>query len=104
VTTSRDGREANNDDHDDNVVVIIAAGGRQREAGKEGKICGADDVDDNDGDNNNGENDHQKINSKSTFYPPQSRKGTGTYSACILGIRLCYRCHGALVVKELKWA
>jgi hypothetical protein len=46
----------------------------------------------------------KKINSKSTFYPPQSRKGTGTYSACVLGIRLCYRCHGALVVKELKRA
>jgi hypothetical protein len=33
VTTSWDGREANNDDHNKNdVVVIIAAGGRWREA------------------------------------------------------------------------
>ncbi len=72
--------------------------------GKEGKICGADDGDDNDGDDNNGENDAQKINSKSTFCPPLSRKGTGTYSACILGIRLHYRCHGAHIVTELKWA
>jgi hypothetical protein len=72
--------------------------------GKEGKICGADDGDDNDGDDNNGENDIQKINSKSTFCPSQSRKGTGTYSACILGIWLHYRCHGAYVVKELKQA
>ncbi len=72
--------------------------------GKEGKICGADYGDDNDKDDNDEENDNQKINSKSTFYPPQSRKGTGTYFACILGIRLRYRCHGALVVKELKQA
>jgi hypothetical protein len=28
--------------------------------GKEGKICGADDGDDNNGDDNNGENDKQK--------------------------------------------
>ena len=72
--------------------------------GKEGKICGADDGDDNDGGNDDGENDGQKINSKSTFCPSLSRKGAGTYSACILGIRLRYRCHGALVVKELKRA
>ena len=72
--------------------------------GKEGKICGADDGDDNDGDDNDGENDDQKINSKSTFCPSQSRKGTGTYSACVLGIRLCYRCHVAHIVKELKRA
>ncbi len=72
--------------------------------GKEGKICSADDEDDNDGDDDNGENDDQKINSKSFFCPSQSRKGTGTYSACILGIRLRHRCHGAHVVKELKWA
>jgi hypothetical protein len=72
--------------------------------GKEGKICGTDNGDDNDGDDDNGENDDQKINSKSTFCPSQSRKGTGTYFACILGIRLCYQCHGAHVVKELKWA
>ncbi len=58
VTTSRDGQEANNDYNNYNVVVIIAAGGRWREAGKEGKICSADDVDNNDGDNDNGENDN----------------------------------------------
>ncbi len=72
--------------------------------GKEGKICGANDGDDNDGDDNNGENDDRKINSKSTFCPPQSRKGTGTYFACALGIRLHYWCHGAHVVTELKRA
>jgi hypothetical protein len=72
--------------------------------GKEGKICDADYGDDNDRDDDDGENDDQKINSKSTLYLPQSRKGTGTYSTCILGIRLRYRCHGALVVKELKRA
>ncbi len=72
--------------------------------GKEGKKGGADGGDDNNGDNNNGESEDQKINSKSTFCPSQSRKGIGTYSACILGIRLRYRCHGAHIVKELKWA
>ncbi len=72
--------------------------------GKEEKICGADDGDDNDGDDDDGENDNQKINSKSTFCPSQSRKGTGTYSTCVLGIRLHYRCHGEHVVKELKLA
>jgi hypothetical protein len=35
--------------------------------GKEGKIYGADDGDDNGGDDKDGENDDQKINSKSTF-------------------------------------
>ncbi len=69
--------------------------------GNEGKRGGADDQDDNNGDND-GENDDQKINSKSTFCPSQSRKGTGTYSSCVLGIRLRYRCHGVHVVKELK--
>ncbi len=61
-------------------------------------------MENNDGDDDDEENDDQKINSKSTFYPPQSRKGTGTYFACVLGKRLRYWCHGALVVKELKWA
>ncbi len=70
--------------------------------GKEGKICGADDGDDNDGDGDDGENDNQKINSKFTFCPPQSRNCTGTYSACVLGIGLRYWCHGAHVVTELK--
>ncbi len=69
--------------------------------GKEGKICGADDGEDNDGVNDDGENDDQKINSNSTFCPSQSRKGTGTYSACILGIRLRDRCHGVHVVNVL---
>ncbi len=70
--------------------------------GKEGKICGADDGDDNDGDDDDGENDDKEINSKFPFCPPQSRKGTRTYSACVLGIRLRYQCHGAHVVTELK--
>jgi hypothetical protein len=34
------------------------------------------------------------INSKCTFRPPQCRERTGTYSACVLGVRLCYRRHG----------
>ncbi len=59
--------------------------------GKEGKIWGADDGDDNNGDDDDGENDDQIINSKSTFCPSQRRKGTGTYSACVLGIKLRYR-------------
>ena len=50
------------------------------------------------------ENDDQKNNSKSTFHPPQSRKGTITYSACVLGVRLRYRRHVNHVVTELKWA
>jgi hypothetical protein len=72
--------------------------------GNEGEKGGADDGDDNDGDDDDGENDDQKFNSKSTFCPSHSRKGTGTYSACVLGIRLRYRCHGAHVVNELKRA
>ncbi len=71
---------------------------------KEGKVCGTDDGEDNDGYDGDEENDNQKINSKSTFCPSQSKKGTGTYSACVLGIRLRYRCHGAHIVKELKQA
>jgi hypothetical protein len=77
------------------------AGGEERSRGKNMRC---NDGDNNDGDNNDGENDDKKINSKSTFCPPQSRKGTGAYSACILGIRLCYQCHGAHIVTELKWA
>jgi hypothetical protein len=77
------------------------AGGEERQRGENMRV---DDGDDNDGDDDDGENDDQKINSKSNFCPPQSRKGTGTYSACVLGIRLCYWCHGAHVVTELKWA
>jgi hypothetical protein len=34
------------------------------------------------------------IDFKSTFRPPQSGKCTGTYSACILGVRLRYWHHG----------
>ncbi len=60
--------------------------------------------DDDDGDDDDGEKDNQKINSKSTFRPPQTRKGTITYSACVLGVRLRYRFHGKHVVRELKWA
>jgi len=60
--------------------------------------------DDDDGDDDNGEKDDQTINSKSTFRPPQTRKDTITYSACILGVRLRYRRHGKHVVTELKWA
>ncbi len=59
--------------------------------------------DDDDGDDDNGEKDDQKINSTSTFRPPQSRRGTITDSACVLGVRLRYRCHGKHVVTELKW-
>ncbi len=58
--------------------------------------------DDDDGDDDNGEKDNQNINSKSIFRPPQSRKGTITYSACVLGVRLRYRRHGKHVVSELK--
>jgi hypothetical protein len=58
--------------------------------------------DDDDGDDDGGEKDDQKINSKSTFCPPQSRKGIITYSACVLGVRLHYRRHGKHVVTELK--
>ena len=60
--------------------------------------------DDDDGDDDNGEKDNQKINSKSTFCPPQSRKDTITYSACVLGVRLRYRRNGKHVVTELKRA
>ena len=60
--------------------------------------------DDDDGDDNDEEKDDQTMNSKSTFRPPQSRRDTITYSACILGVRLLYRCHGKHVVTELKWA
>ncbi len=38
-------------------------------------------------------------NSKSSFCPSQSRKSTGTYSACILGVRLHCRRHG----KHVYW-
>ena len=57
-----------------------------------------------DGDDDDGGIDDQTINSKSTFHPPQSRRGTITYSACVLGVRLRYRRHGEHVVTELKWA
>ena len=55
-------------------------------------------------DDDDGEKDDQTINSKSTFRPPQSRKDTITYSACVLGVRLRYRRHGKHVVTELKRA
>jgi hypothetical protein len=60
--------------------------------------------DDDEGDDEDGEKDDQSINSKSTFRPPQSRKGTITYSTCFLGVRLRYWRHGKHVVTELKWA
>ena len=56
-----------------------------------------------DREDDDGEIDDQTINSKSTFRPPQSRKGTITYSACVLGVRLHYRRHGEHAVTELKW-
>jgi hypothetical protein len=58
--------------------------------------------DDDDVDDDDGEKDDQKINSKSTFRPPQSRKGTITYSTCVLGVRLRYRRYGKHVVTEFK--
>ena len=58
--------------------------------------------DDDDGDDDDGEKDNHKINSKSTFCPPQSGKGTITNSACVLGVRLHYPRHGKHVVTELK--
>ena len=58
--------------------------------------------DDDDGDDDDGEKDDQKINSKSTFCPPQSGKGTITDSTCVLGVRLRYWRHGKHVVTELK--
>ena len=60
--------------------------------------------DNDDGVNEDGEKDDQKINSKSIFRLPQSRKDTIAYPACVLGIRLHYRRHGKHVVTELKWA
>jgi len=60
--------------------------------------------DHDDRDNDDGEKHNQKINSKSTFHPPQSRKGTITYSTCVLGVRLRYRRHGKHVITVLKWA
>jgi hypothetical protein len=38
-----------------------------------------------------------KIASKPIFRSPQSSKRAGAYSACILGVRLCYPCHDQLV-------
>jgi hypothetical protein len=38
--------------------------------------------------------DLHSIDSRSTFRPPQSGKRTGTYSACVLGVRLRYQRHG----------
>jgi hypothetical protein len=42
--------------------------------------------------------DFHSINSKSTFCPPQSGKRMGTYSACVLGVRLRYQRHGKHIV------
>jgi hypothetical protein len=38
--------------------------------------------------------DLHSINSKSTFPLPQGGKHMGTYSACFLGVRLCYWRYG----------
>jgi hypothetical protein len=38
--------------------------------------------------------DLHSINSKSIFHPPQSGKRMGTYSVCVLGVRLRYQRHG----------
>ncbi len=38
--------------------------------------------------------DLHSLDSKSSFCPPQSSKCMGTYSACILGLRLRYQRHG----------
>jgi hypothetical protein len=40
-----------------------------------------------------------KIASKPIFRSPQSSKRAGTYSACILGVRLCYPRHDQLVFR-----
>ena len=58
--------------------------------------------DNDDGDDDNGEQDDQTINSKSTFRPPQSRKDTITYSACIMGVRLRYWRHGTVGFTKKK--
>ena len=42
------------------------------------------------------------INSKTTFRPPQCRERTGTYSACVLGVRLRYQRHGDHVFDDEK--
>ncbi len=41
--------------------------------------------------------DLHSIDSKSTFHPPQSGKRMGTYSACVLGVRLRYQRHDKVV-------
>jgi hypothetical protein len=38
--------------------------------------------------------DLHSINSKSTFCPSKGDKHMGTYSACVLGVRLHYQRHG----------
>jgi hypothetical protein len=87
VTTSRDGWEANNDNHEDNVVVIIATGGRWREA-KRGKYAvQMMEM------TTMKTTTMEKMTTKKSIpnllsAPSRSRKGTGTYSTCILGIRL----------------
>ena len=113
----QDNDDNDNDDHDDDdddeddkrkvttcrcarevqcVDVTIEVAGRQERRQRIKR-------DDDDGDDDDGEKDDHKINSKSSFCPPQSRKGTITYSACVLGVWLRYRRQGKHVVSELKW-
>ena len=40
-----------------------------------------------------------KINSKRMIPPPQNKSRTGTYSACVLGVGLCYRHHDELMMR-----
>jgi hypothetical protein len=40
-----------------------------------------------------------EITSFSIFRAPQSSKKTGTYSECVLGVRLCYQRHDQLVFR-----
>ncbi len=70
--------------------------------GKEGKICGTDDGDDNNGDNDDGEKMTKKSIPNLLSAHPRAEKAPEPI--CILGITLCYWCHGVHVVKELKQA
>jgi hypothetical protein len=40
-----------------------------------------------------------EIDSRPTFRPPRSRRRTGTYSACVLGVGLRYRRHDELMMR-----
>ena len=66
--------------------------------GKEGKICGADDGDDNNGDNNDGENDDQKNQFQIYFLPiPEQKRHWNLFHMCpgnkaALLVPWCARC------------